>query len=117
MKAGRKASAIPRVRFDIWLREDIAAMVKLLQTDPLRGKVKYGERSMLIESLLIKWIQERRGQSQGAVAVDTFKLAMAIGLLESIETAINEPELTAALKLLREARGESTTETIAQPAA
>ena len=55
---GRPKNAMPTVEWRSYVRADLAAKVELLLKDPLRDRVKYGERGKLIESLLERWVQE-----------------------------------------------------------
>jgi hypothetical protein len=59
-KTGRKANAVPSVEWKLYLPEDLAAEVSLLLEDPLREKMRYGARGELMESLLRKWVEEKR---------------------------------------------------------
>lgn len=59
-KPGRKPNSIPTVPWKLYIRADLAAEVELLLLDPMREKVRYGERNRLIESLLEDWLKEQR---------------------------------------------------------
>lgn len=62
-RTGRPKHSIPRIRWDVYIRADLAAKVELLITDPMRERAKYGERSKLIEGLLEQWLAERQAQA------------------------------------------------------
>lgn len=60
-KAGRPANPYgPKVRFELYLEPILAAEVRLLITDPVRQKPKYGELNRIMEGLLRGWVEERR---------------------------------------------------------
>lgn len=60
MKPGRKPLAIPRIRWTVYIRQDLAAETELLLLDPMREKVKYGSRTEYLEALIEKDLAERR---------------------------------------------------------
>lgn len=64
MRTGRPKHKIPRVRWDVYIRADLAAQVELIITDPMREKAKYGARSNLIEAVLEKWLKDQRAAAQ-----------------------------------------------------
>lgn len=43
---------LPRERWELYIKSDLAAMTDLLLTEPTRTRVPYGARSWLIEELL-----------------------------------------------------------------
>ena len=59
-RRGRPPLAEPRVAWKLYIRSTLAAEVELLLLDPMREKIKYGERNRLVEELLEAWIAERR---------------------------------------------------------
>ena len=59
-KGGRPANAVPTVKWDVYLRSDLAAQIELLLLDPMREKVKYGARGKLIEQLLSEWLEKQK---------------------------------------------------------
>jgi len=63
MKRGRRALTTPNIDWKIRIPQPLAAEVELILLDPLRGEVKYGERSQLIESLLRDWVDEKRNKA------------------------------------------------------
>lgn len=67
-RTGRPVHKIPRIRWDTYIRLDIASQVELLLADPMREKVKYGARSALIEMLLEEWLAKRRTDAAIAAA-------------------------------------------------
>lgn len=62
-KLGRPPNAAgPKVRWELWLDPILSAEVRLLLTDPMRDKPRYGEISRLMEQLLRVWVDEQRKQ-------------------------------------------------------
>ena len=59
-QVGRKPNAVPTIEWKFHIPVDLAAQVELLLKDPVRDKVKYGERSKLLETLLRQWIESKR---------------------------------------------------------
>lgn len=59
-KRGRKALETPRIRQSIFVSTDIYAEIKLLLEDPLRGKVRYGSWTELVDGLLREWVNQQR---------------------------------------------------------
>lgn len=67
-KTGRKPLEMPRTRWTVYIREDLAAKVELIILDPMREKAKYGARTAYLESLIEKDLRERqRAQAEQPV--------------------------------------------------
>jgi len=64
-RRGRKPSLEKTIPWHIEVPEDLAVKVDLLITNPLTGKVKYGERKKLVLRLLRQWLAEQVGSAQG----------------------------------------------------
>lgn len=63
-RTGRPRNKVPRIKWDVYIRQDLAAQIELLLADPMRERVKYGARGELIESLLEEWLQKQRAGVQ-----------------------------------------------------
>lgn len=62
-RTGRPANPLgPKVRFELYLEPILAAEVRLLITDPVRQKPKYGELNRIMEGLLRDWVNTQRKQ-------------------------------------------------------
>ncbi len=59
-KRGRKPLEVPRIRWQVFVNEKLAAAVELLLLDPMREKAKYGARTEYLEGLIRKDLTERR---------------------------------------------------------
>lgn len=59
-KPGRRPNAVPTTEWKFHIPMDLAAEVELLLQDPMREKVKYGARSVLLETLLRGWVNQQR---------------------------------------------------------
>lgn len=58
-RRGRKPNLEKTIPWHIEVPEDLALKVDLLITNPLTGKVKYGERKKLVIQLLRGWLDEQ----------------------------------------------------------
>lgn len=54
-RRGKPSRAIPAIKWKVSVRQDLALFVDMFLLDPSRDKLKYGERSSLIEQLLLEW--------------------------------------------------------------
>lgn len=59
-----KRKGVKKQAIEALVPEQLAMEVKLLLTDPVHGRVTYGAMSSLIESLLTKWLEERKQLSR-----------------------------------------------------
>lgn len=55
----------PTTHWNVRLDATLAARVELAMWDPVLRKPKYGSRKLLIEHLLIKWLQEEAVKATG----------------------------------------------------
>lgn len=55
-----KRKGVKKRTIEALVPEQLEMEVKLLLTDPVHGRVAYGAMSSLIESLLTKWLDERK---------------------------------------------------------
>jgi len=60
MKRGRKPLTTPSIEWKNSIPSPLAAEIELLLLDPISGRVTYGARSQLIESLLRDWVDKQR---------------------------------------------------------
>ena len=65
-KGGRPTNAVPTVKWDLYIRSDLAAQVELLLLDPMREKVRYGARGKLMEQLLNEWLEKKKAEMRRA---------------------------------------------------
>lgn len=55
----RKPNAIPSTQWSIMIPVDLAFRVEHQLTDAVTGKAHYGSRSMLIQALLLEWLEKQ----------------------------------------------------------
>jgi hypothetical protein len=55
-------------QWKIHLDAIVAARVEMRLFDPIRGKPRYGSRHELINSLLLKWLEDQEGAPQAREA-------------------------------------------------
>lgn len=56
MRRGKKPFSEPQAELSVYIPESLALEVRLRLNDPLRGKIKYGQLSALVEMLLREWL-------------------------------------------------------------
>lgn len=57
----RIKSSIRKVQRKVYLTESLSNKIDILLLDPVRGGVKYGNLSALLEALLTQWIEDQMG--------------------------------------------------------
>lgn len=58
-RRGKPSRAIPAEKWKVSIRQDLALFVDMMLFDPARDRLGYGERSTLIEQLVLAWARER----------------------------------------------------------
>jgi len=102
---GRPVRAVPRIRRDLRLREDLVAQIDLLLLDPTSKRIAYGAWSDLVETLMTEWLTKQIQGASGAKPLLPHKAVIALNMLESA-TVVNWAQvLPEAIKLLRESLG------------
>lgn len=57
----RRKLTVPKVRWDVYVSEDLAAQVELRLMNPLTQRAKFGARGELVEQLLREWVRDGSG--------------------------------------------------------
>ena len=57
-KRGKPARTVPAVKWKVSIRHDLALYIDMLLADPVRGGLGYGERSALVERLVLDWARK-----------------------------------------------------------
>lgn len=64
MPRGKKKLLEPTISWEVQVPRSLSCEAELLLTDPLTGKVKYGAKSKLLNSLLRDWLEQQRNKVQ-----------------------------------------------------